>query len=121
MSARRCPECLNNWPVGDSYKKCPLCEVGTNYFSSELAMADKDAKRYVAHIHFREEYAKYDRGEPSKCGRGGEVRREMRARGCASPEELGALEAREIAPAVNGRLREIRELERIWSLPHHGA
>lgn len=91
----RCSTCGISWPRTAGFFFCPTCGEQTDAMDRPPEMTEEAARKVRATALFEREYELYDRGEPSKCGEGGRVRREMRKRGASTPEELGAMEAGE--------------------------
>lgn len=83
MPALVCPDCSQPWPTDKAYTTCPECLVDTRYSTGASAMLVKDAEHRVKEIKFDRYYRVWDE------------KREKR--GDPIPEQIGALEAREIA------------------------
>jgi len=122
MAARICATCEVDWPT--DYKKCPRCLRGTLLRSARTPIAGDEARSLAAHANFRRAYARYDLGLDSPCRQGAVsehapvlVRKEMRERGVQSPEDLGKLEAEELAPSIQANRETIKGLEAAFQGP----
>ena len=119
MAAKVCPDCASNWPT--DYETCPVCLEELNYNAARSAMTKAEAKRIANEAAFERAYWNYwDKGNAkSACGDPfkGAVRKEMRRRSVQTPEDLGALEAREQAPEIHASARAIRDLEQAYKAP----